>query len=66
MAVALFISRRRMLADPVFIIVDHDEVVRTAEHHGSGDSSLFSNAMSFISDNQVFFLVCQKAPSSQY
>ncbi|KAF8807822.1 beta-flanking protein [Phlegmacium glaucopus] len=31
---------------------DHDEVVRTAESHGSGESSLFSNAMGFISSNQ--------------
>jgi len=31
---------------------NHDEVVRTAEQHGSGDSSLFSNAMGFVSNNQ--------------
>jgi len=31
---------------------NHDEVVRTAEQHGSGDSSLFSNAMGFVSKNQ--------------
>jgi len=69
-------SRHWMLTDPVFIIVDHDEVVRTAETHfiivdhdevvrtaethGSGESSLFSNALGFLSDNKVnYFLLCQ-------
>lgn len=33
--------------------MDHDEVVRNAEKHGSGDSGLFSTAMSFLSDNKV-------------
>ncbi|KAF9454098.1 hypothetical protein P691DRAFT_810812 [Macrolepiota fuliginosa MF-IS2] len=31
---------------------DHDEVVRTAEKSGSGDSSLFSSALSFLHDNK--------------
>ena len=44
---------RWMLADPVFIIVDHDEVARTAEKHGSGDSSLFHNALGYINNNKV-------------
>src|SRR6266702_5738504 len=35
--------------------VDHDEVVRTAKTHGSGDDddSLFSSALSFVSQNKV-------------
>ena len=54
-------------ADLVFIIVNHDEVVRTAEQHGSGDSSLFSNAMGFVSDNQVFISCTPKGTFlSQY
>ncbi|KAF9270580.1 beta-flanking protein [Marasmius fiardii PR-910] len=32
--------------------LDHEEVVRTAEQHGSGDSSLFKTALGFISNNQ--------------
>lgn len=46
----------RMLADPVFIIdndEDHDEVVRSAAQHGSGDESLFRNAMGHLNKNQV-------------
>ncbi|KAF8922092.1 hypothetical protein CPB85DRAFT_1265850 [Mucidula mucida] len=31
---------------------DRDEVVKTAEKHGSGDSSLFETALSFLSDNK--------------
>ncbi|KAG7099583.1 hypothetical protein E1B28_001413 [Marasmius oreades] len=31
---------------------DHDEVVKTAEQHGSGDSSLFEAALGFISNNK--------------
>nr|AAZ14920.1 beta-flanking protein [Coprinellus disseminatus] len=31
---------------------DQDEVVKTASHHGSGESSLFSTALSFISKNK--------------
>lgn len=42
-----------MLADPVFIIVDHDDVVRRAEQHGSGDSSLFRGAAEYVSGNSV-------------
>ncbi|PBL00542.1 beta-flanking protein [Armillaria gallica] len=30
---------------------DHDEVVRTAEKHGSADSSVFSSALSFVKQN---------------
>lgn len=43
----------RMLADSVFIVVNHDEVVRAAEQHGSGDSSLYRNAMDHVNNNQV-------------
>jgi hypothetical protein len=43
----------RMLTDLVFIIVDHDEVARRAEQHGSGDASLYRNAMGHVNDNQV-------------
>ncbi|KAJ2914257.1 hypothetical protein MD484_g6145, partial [Candolleomyces efflorescens] len=32
--------------------VDKDEVVKTAEKHGSGESSLFATALSFLSDNK--------------
>ncbi|KIJ94114.1 hypothetical protein K443DRAFT_684015 [Laccaria amethystina LaAM-08-1] len=32
--------------------IDHDEAVSAAQHHGSGDSSLFSNALGFLSDNK--------------
>ncbi|KAF9567037.1 beta-flanking protein [Agrocybe pediades] len=32
--------------------LDHDEVVRNAERHGSGGSDLFSSAMSFLSSNK--------------
>ncbi|EDR15176.1 uncharacterized protein LACBIDRAFT_301101 [Laccaria bicolor S238N-H82] len=32
--------------------IDHDEAVRNAESHGSGDSSLFSTALSHLSDNK--------------
>ena len=60
-AVALTTSQQ---ADLVFIIVNHDEVVRTAEQHGSGDSSLFSNAMGFVSKNQVFISCTLKDPST--
>ena len=44
-----------MLADPVVIIlVNHDEVVRTAEqNHGSEDSSLYRNAMGHVNDHRV-------------
>ncbi|KAJ2929391.1 hypothetical protein H1R20_g7710, partial [Candolleomyces eurysporus] len=31
---------------------DKDEVVKTAEQHGSGESSLFATALSFLSDNK--------------
>ncbi|KAH9081696.1 hypothetical protein EDB83DRAFT_2334293 [Lactarius deliciosus] len=31
---------------------DHDEVVRTAKTHGSGDDSLFSSALSYVHDNK--------------
>ncbi|KAF9040459.1 beta-flanking protein [Hymenopellis radicata] len=31
---------------------DRDEVVKTAEKHGSGDASLFETALSFLSDNK--------------
>lgn len=43
----------RMLADPIFIIVDHDEVVRRAEEHGSGDSSLYGKAIKHVEENEV-------------
>jgi hypothetical protein len=33
--------------------VDHDEVVRTAQSHGSGDSSMYASAMSYVQQNQV-------------
>ncbi|EPQ60406.1 hypothetical protein GLOTRDRAFT_113054 [Gloeophyllum trabeum ATCC 11539] len=33
--------------------IDHDEAVRTATSQGSGDSSLFSSAMSFLSNNKT-------------
>ncbi|KAI0296250.1 hypothetical protein BC826DRAFT_1006087 [Russula brevipes] len=32
--------------------IDHEEAVRTAQHHGSGDSSLFSSALSHIHHNK--------------
>jgi len=35
------------------ISVDHDEAVSAAQKHGSGDSSLFSSALGFLSDNKV-------------
>ena len=50
----------QMMTDLVSITVNHDEVVRTAQNHGSGDSSLFSNAMGFINDNQVV-VICWHA-----
>ncbi|KAH9968606.1 hypothetical protein BC827DRAFT_266726 [Russula dissimulans] len=31
--------------------IDHDEAVRHAQTHGSGDSSLFSSALSFVHQN---------------
>ncbi|KAJ8702268.1 hypothetical protein PTI98_001003 [Pleurotus ostreatus] len=31
---------------------NHDEVVRNANEHGSGDSSLFSSALSFLNNNK--------------
>ncbi len=34
-------------------IVDEDEVVNTASREGSGDSSLFSSALSFLKGNKV-------------
>ncbi|KAH9065786.1 hypothetical protein EDB87DRAFT_888405 [Lactarius vividus] len=37
---------------PQFRTVDHDEVVRTAKTHGSGDDSLFSSALSYVHDNK--------------
>jgi hypothetical protein len=40
----------RMLADPVFIIVDHDEVVGQA---GPGDSDIYSAAVGHVNANQV-------------
>jgi hypothetical protein len=44
----------RLLADPLFIIVDHDEVIRAAEqHHESGDSSIYSSALGFLDKNKV-------------
>ncbi|KAJ3846226.1 beta-flanking protein [Lentinula lateritia] len=30
---------------------NHDEVVQTAEQHGSGDSGMFSHAMSYVKNN---------------
>jgi hypothetical protein len=35
------------------IIVDGDEAVRSASNNSSGDSSLFSSAMSFLGQNKV-------------
>ncbi|KAI9460542.1 hypothetical protein BJY52DRAFT_260735 [Lactarius psammicola] len=32
--------------------IDHDEVVRSATAHGSGDESLFSSALSFVGQNK--------------
>jgi hypothetical protein len=32
---------------------DHDEVVRTAQAHGSGDSSHYSSALSHVQQNAV-------------
>ncbi|KAJ3803780.1 beta-flanking protein [Lentinula aff. lateritia] len=32
---------------------NHDEVVQTAEQHGSGDSGMFSHAMSYVKNNTV-------------
>ncbi|KAI0275023.1 hypothetical protein BC834DRAFT_921195 [Gloeopeniophorella convolvens] len=32
--------------------IDHDEAVRTAQNHGSGDSSQFSSALSFVNNNK--------------
>jgi hypothetical protein len=37
----------------LYCAVDHDEVVRTAQNHGSGDSSMYSSAMSYVQQNQV-------------
>jgi hypothetical protein len=34
-------------------VVDHDEVVRHAEKHGAGDSSMFSSALGFMNNNKV-------------
>jgi len=34
-------------------VVDHDEAVRTAQTHGSGDDSLFSSALSHVHQNKV-------------
>ncbi|EIM92233.1 uncharacterized protein STEHIDRAFT_117290 [Stereum hirsutum FP-91666 SS1] len=31
---------------------NHEEVIQTAQQHGSGDSSLFSSAMSFVNGNK--------------
>lgn len=53
----------RMLADPVFIIVDQDEVALRAEQHGSGDASLYRNAMGHVNNNQV---ITYGGLSSQY
>lgn len=33
--------------------VDHDEVVRTAEQSASGNSSLFSTALGYLTENKV-------------
>lgn len=57
------------LADLVFIIVDHDEVVRTAEQHGAGEASLYTNALGYVNDNRVIIFWSQYAKtwrSSQY
>ena len=42
-----------MLADPVFIIDNHDEVVHAATGHGNGDPSMYRNALGYVNDNQV-------------
>lgn len=45
---------RRMLADPIFIIVDHDEVAsQAAARHGSDDPSIYRSALKHISENRV-------------
>ena len=36
-----------------FLAVDHDEVVNHATEHGSGDRSLFSQAMGYVNSNKV-------------
>ncbi|KAH8835485.1 hypothetical protein DL96DRAFT_1574439 [Flagelloscypha sp. PMI_526] len=35
-----------------WILVDHTEALKQAQSHGSGDSSLFSTALSFITDSK--------------
>lgn len=47
------VSISNLLADRRLKIVNHEEVVQTAQQHGSGDSSLFSSAMSFVNGNKV-------------
>nr|AFB35537.1 hypothetical protein [Volvariella volvacea] len=32
--------------------INHDEAINSAKHHGSGDSSLFSTALSFLGDHK--------------
>ena len=45
---------RRILADPIFIIVDHDEVAsQAAARHGSDDPSIYRSALKHISENRV-------------
>ncbi|TEB38900.1 hypothetical protein FA13DRAFT_416014 [Coprinellus micaceus] len=42
-------SNQQSSSGPSF---DRDEVVKTASHHGSGESSLFSTALSFLNKNK--------------
>lgn len=63
-----WLLHRRMSTDPVFFIVDHDEVVNRAEQHGqSGDSDIYRNAMGHVNENQVkFFFFDRRKNQSLY
>lgn len=47
----------RMLADPVFIIVNPHEVVGRAEEHGPGNSDIYHKAVNYANDNQVIIFI---------
>ena len=45
---------RQILADLIFIVVDHDEVAgQAAAHHGSDDPSIYGNALKHVANNRV-------------
>ena len=50
-SISIFKGRKNVYHFPY--TVDNNEVVRTAKAHGSGDSDLFSSALSFLGSNKA-------------